>query len=483
MNQNNNDQSIHSHQLQMNTTVQGNSGFANFISSEDIQLPQTLTRDDSIEVLGLPVKLENALKLNGNIATVGEFCDTSKDKLGKIWTIGPKSIKYMLQVQFLINEKFGILNNKTIDKVVHEEPPQLVKITENELLTSLLNRSGNKRTIEIVSKRYGLMNGEKQTLEEIGDSYGVTRERIRQVQKKALNRMKHPMSSIKEQLVELIEEVIFRNGGILSAEEADLEIPKALGGINDDGSSILDLLCDLDWIQNYRIGDIVIYAPKFGGISLSKLSERIISLVKSENLGLDVESIIRRNGLFIKIKDERFDPHVFVLRYCRIDPRIEEINLTSNRTETLFRYYTSSGHFAKKGWVVLMSRILEEVQTPLHYTEIANKVNDLMGNSENQLDARRAHSILIEDEAFAHSGIHGTYGLTSWGLRKETTPELIEECLRKAGFPLHWKQIYNYVSKYKDSKPGSITSVLETNRMFKKVDSGIYWLTENKNSH
>ena len=104
---------------------------------------------------------------------------------------------------------------------------------------------------------------------------------------------------------------------------------------------------------------------------------------------------------------------------------------------------------------------------------------NLMVNTERQLDVRRAHSILIEDVAFAHSGIHGTYGLTTWGLRKETTPELVEECLKNAGFPLHWKQIYNYVSKYKDSKPGSITSVLETNKRFKKVENGMYWFSEN----
>lgn len=477
MNQNNNDQSIHSHQLQMNTTVQGNSGFANFISSEDIQLPQTLTRDDSIEVLGLPVKLENALKLNGNIATVGEFCDTSKEKLGKIWTIGPKSIKYMLQVQFLINERFGILKSKTINKVVHEEPLQLLKITENELLASLLNRSGNERTIEIVSKRYGLMNGEKQTLEEIGDNYGVTRERIRQVQKKALNRMKHPMNSIKDQLAGLIEEVLFRNGGILSAEEADLEIPKALGGIKDDGSSILDLLSDLGWIQNCRIGDIAIYSPLLSGVSLCKLSEKINLLIKTADLGMSVSSIIEKIWLFSKIKDERFDSNEFVLKYCRTDPRIEEMAITSAYPEIIFRHYTS-GQFPKKGWVVLMKRVLEEEQMPLHFTEITNKVNDLMGNSERQLDVRRGHSILIEDEIFAHSGVNGTYGLTAWGLKKELTPQVIVECMKKAGFPLHWKQIYNYVSKYKNTKPANIVRCLEDNRLFKKVDAGVYWLNE-----
>lgn len=143
----------------------------------------------------------------------------------------------------------------------------------------------------------------------------------------------------------------------------------------------------------------------------------------------------------------------------------------------LFQHYRHSGNFSSKAWVELMRQVLETEQTPLHFTEIANRVNDLLSDTSRQLDVRRAQSLLIEDKTFAHTGIRGTYGLTAWGLRKETTPQLIEECLKRAGFPLHWRQIYNYVSKYKDSKPGNIISVLEFNQKFQKIDGGVYGLS------
>jgi RNA polymerase primary sigma factor len=44
----------------------------------------------------------------------------------------------------------------------------------------------------VLELRYGLSGDEPRTLEEIGDLYGVTRERIRQIEKKTLAKLRHP---------------------------------------------------------------------------------------------------------------------------------------------------------------------------------------------------------------------------------------------------------------------------------------------------
>lgn len=345
-----------------------------------------------------------------------------------------------------------------------------------DLVESLVEKGGDGRSRDIIVKRFGLVTGEKLTLEEVGESYGLTRERIRQIQGKALKKIGFLATSELDRLFVLIGETIYQNSGILTAEEADKKIPQALG-ITNDGSSVLDLLNILDKVQRCVIGDVQVYSPLFDGINLCDLSEKIVNFIKKNNLGLDVGSIVKRLGILREVTDCRFDPHDFVLKYCKIDPRIEEVKLASTKPAIIFRYYTP-GHFEKRSWIGLINKVLEEEQTPLHFTEITNRVNDLIADSGKQLDVRRAHFILIENENFAHSGIHGTYGLTSWGLRKETTTKLIEECLKKAGFPLHWKQIYNHVSKYKDSRVASIVSILENNKKFKRTGSGVYWFSE-----
>ena len=45
--------------------------------------------------------------------------------------------------------------------------------------------------------RFGLNDGNEYTLEEVGQKFGVTRERIRQIEAKALRKLRHPSRSEK----------------------------------------------------------------------------------------------------------------------------------------------------------------------------------------------------------------------------------------------------------------------------------------------
>lgn len=48
------------------------------------------------------------------------------------------------------------------------------------------------RAKQVLEMRYGLNGGQKKTLQQIGDMVGVCRERIRQIERKALRKLKHP---------------------------------------------------------------------------------------------------------------------------------------------------------------------------------------------------------------------------------------------------------------------------------------------------
>jgi len=54
-----------------------------------------------------------------------------------------------------------------------------------------------ERDREIIALRFGLDDGRQRTLEEVGREFGVTRERIRQIEAKALRKLRHPSRSKK----------------------------------------------------------------------------------------------------------------------------------------------------------------------------------------------------------------------------------------------------------------------------------------------
>ena len=109
------------------------------------------------------------------------------------------------------------------------------------------------REKEILMERYGFLDGKPKTLEEIGQMYNLTRERIRQIQGKGLRRLRHPSKSKmlddKSEIInkneysdavilQLIEEI--NKPGLFSEMEMDLLKSVINEGINPDYSDIAD---------------------------------------------------------------------------------------------------------------------------------------------------------------------------------------------------------------------------------------------------
>lgn len=449
--------------------VPDNTFVSTFFGQPDI--PNMLSGDDPIDVLNIPTRVENCLKLNG-IETIRDLINCPYKDIYKFRNIGAKSVEYLKFVKNGIKVNPATMSqssNRTINtdsktkKMIHKEEV----IPANTLIGILIERSGGDRAMRIIKARYGLQTGGKETLEEIGHWFGITRERVRQIEAKTLKRMKHPSTRGRNLIISLINDTLSKNGLVINDEEADSLIPNIFDS-EYDGSSFLDLLSDLGWIQRNKIGDISFYAPKATlPINLGVLMDKVYKEIQNS------EELIKVGDLsdnLRKVSDEYknyYNLNNLISRICKIDPRIEE------KLPGLFGLYLK--HPGTKDWRRQISSILQGVDVPLHFTEISDRLNEQLAlTGDRRLDVRRVHSILIESPEFSHTGVKGTYGLTEWGFRKETTSELVEECIKKAGFPLYWKQIYNYVSKYKDTKPTNIMAILHTQNKFIKIGRGTF---------
>jgi RNA polymerase primary sigma factor len=78
---------------------------------------------------------------------------------------------------------------------IEDDSPALDEVVADATLRALFQEMLQDlppREVRILKMRYGLVDGETSTLDEIGRKVGVTRERVRQIETKVLNRLRHP---------------------------------------------------------------------------------------------------------------------------------------------------------------------------------------------------------------------------------------------------------------------------------------------------
>jgi RNA polymerase primary sigma factor len=121
------------------------------------------------------------------------------DELAEALDVTPKKVENMIQVARrpisletpTDEDEDSILGDFIEDK---ESPAPTTTVTQNLLREQLQDVLGSlpPREVRILQLRYGLLDGQSYTLEEVGRKMGVTRERVRQIEAQALSRLRHP---------------------------------------------------------------------------------------------------------------------------------------------------------------------------------------------------------------------------------------------------------------------------------------------------
>ena len=168
---------------------------------------QTITRAiaDQGRTIRVPVHMSDRIRRLYRVARTLEPDYGRKPTPEEIATemnIDPRKVRWMLRVSwqplslerpvgedddsefghFIENDSLPSPSQSTFDKMLHEKIDVLL-----DTLTP--------REARILRLRFGLLNGRSHTLEEVGEKFGLTRERIRQIEGKALRRLRHPRRS------------------------------------------------------------------------------------------------------------------------------------------------------------------------------------------------------------------------------------------------------------------------------------------------
>lgn len=113
------------------------------------------------------------------------------ERVREIYKIAQHPISLQAEVGDGGESQFGdFLEDTTADSPAEATGYSILKDKINEVLATLTDREK-----KVLIQRFGLMDGKPKTLEEVGIEFNVTRERIRQIEAKALRKMRHPTRS------------------------------------------------------------------------------------------------------------------------------------------------------------------------------------------------------------------------------------------------------------------------------------------------
>lgn len=318
---------------------------------------------------------------------------------------------------------------------------------------------------QVLKLRYGLENGESLTLEEVGRKFSVTRERVRQIQAKALKRLNHlSKKEYREQISSPLETLLRGAGGVLRESEIHNGLPEvaSIGNFHPAGLSrfILQL------------------SPKFLKIedevwALADCSLKCYKIVISEAVRVleKHKSRMRFNILVAEIK------HTLVTAKTMLDSLFIEGCIRANSSFTI----TCDGWCGLTKWHTrYMDKIVEMLRAegkPLHYSAIARRVNSLL--RDKQVAEHNVHALLQRERDIFVRVDKGTYSLVEWGTK---TPlyylDIITEILEDEGKPLKAEDILRRVEEMRPCTRTSVIMYLTLNDRFAEFSPGLYGLRE-----
>lgn len=150
---------------------------------ETINKLKRVQRQLTLELTREPTEEELAERMGMSPEKIREIFKISQDPLSLETPVGEESDSHL--GEFIKDVTNLTPEEHAINAVLKDEIAEL-------LLTAL-----NEREEQVLKLRFGLEDGTCRTLEEVGSIFGVTRERIRQIEAKALRKLRHPSRSKK----------------------------------------------------------------------------------------------------------------------------------------------------------------------------------------------------------------------------------------------------------------------------------------------
>lgn len=334
-----------------------------------------------------------------------------------------------------------------------------------ELVNNILATIERDREREIVSRRYGLFD-RKETLEQIGELLGITRERVRQLEKSVMSRLRanaeagemSDLTTFEDELCTQLKEM----GNVARVSDLSNKLTgESSSKIDQSRLAFIAELCPglIVISENDHYHQSVAIGKVHDEKKVQKLVTSIIDAVKKVGEPTVIEDVAPKAGLE--------------------DPKhTEALASTSKHLASL------NGKWGLIKWPTVNPKnirdkiyvILQQHGKHMHFNDIADAIKKSEFKRKD-VTTQAIHNELIKDKRFVLIG-RGIYALKEWGYKKGTVADIITEVLREAGEPLHRDEIVKRVLKSRYVKETTILLNLQGKDQFQRVAKATYALAE-----
>lgn len=329
------------------------------------------------------------------------------------------------------------------------------------------------RNRDILSRRFGLSNGGRETLESIGKSYGITRERVRQIEEFSLGQLTKVIGEDRDaqKYVSLASSVLSREGGVMREPEF---FSACTGNEKYDAGnaalvfivSLSDKLMRHDESDTYHafwtIGPEHTDAAKALSASLISVFDKHKAVVAADSL----HSFALDNGINSVMGNPLSRTH---LSMCQSICKHINTNIFGEVGLSYWPEIKPKG-VRDKAYV-----IMKREGSPSHFTDIASLINKAKFSDGKKVNIQTVHNELIKDNRFVLVG-RGLYALAEWGYSAGTVKEVLVDILKKSGKPLMKANLVAKVKEARLVKDNTILLNLQDSKTFLHRPDGTYTL-------
>lgn len=335
-------------------------------------------------------------------------------------------------------------------------------------IEAILGAIDQEREREIVTRRFGLYD-RKETLEQIGELLGITRERVRQLEKAILIRLKIAGEEGKIPAIQEVEKAIVRQLSEMGRLATVADLTTALLGDKAStpltrarvafAATLAPRLTAVDENDNYKAA---VGIAEYGDEKkIRSQVDEVVKAIKTHGQPLTIDELHEKLS---------YEHPTHVRALASVSKHLSNLKdmWGLNKWPTV-----NPKNIRDKIYV-----ILAENGKPMHFSEIADAIKDSNFSRKN-VTTQAIHNELIKDKRFVLIG-RGIYALDSWGYSKGTVADTIADILRKSPEPLHRDEIVKRVLKNRQVKETTILLNLQSKPQFKRVAKATYALAEEK---